>query len=118
MSGYEAAINAFSNHEWLNEIRSWIGDDLVLDRKRFDYAAIHPTNNLRISEGRQKLLVGHAMKLLDAMNKKDAFESEMKNATRYLFVCMDCLKYRLDPKAAKKALNIEEYENKYWRKQA
>lgn len=118
MSGYEVAVVAFSNPEWLNEIRSWIGDDLVLDRKTFDYAAIHPTNNLRISEGRQKLLVGHAIKLLDAMDKKGATESEMKNVTRYLFICMDCLKYRLDPKAAKVALNIEEYEDKYWRKQA
>lgn len=118
MSGYEVAVAAFSSPEWLNEMRSWIGDDLVLDRKAFDYAAFHPTNKLRISEGRQKLLVGHAMKLLDAMDKKDATESEMKNATRYLLICMDCLKYRLDPKAAKKALNIEEYENKYWRKQA
>ena len=118
MSGYEVAVAVFSDPEWLNGIRSWIGDDLVLDRKMFDYAAIHPTNNLRISEGRQKLLVGHAVKLIDAMNKKDASESEMKNAIRYLFICMDCLKYRLDPKAAKVALNIEEYENKYWRKQA
>ena len=116
MSAYLDAMTIFSDGSFRESIELWIGLELIKqDRKTFDYAAYHPTSDFRISEGRRKLLVGHATNVLYSM-LGCATDEEMRNMYRYLFVCMNCIKYRLDPKAAKTALNIEEYENKYWRK--
>lgn len=109
-------MSKLPNTGFYEATKKWVGYDVLnQDRNMF---AVSPDKDLRISDGRVKLLVGHAVNVINAMLAMDAEEPELRDAYRYLFVCMDCLKYRLDPKAAKEALNIEEYENKYWRKQA
>lgn len=115
MSAYLDAMTIFSDDKIREEIEDWVGPELIVqDRETF---AVPPNKDLRISDGRLKLLVGHAVNVLYSMLGY-CTDEEMSNMYRYLFVCMNCLKYKLDPKAAKIALNIEEYENKYWRKQA
>ena len=116
MSAFKDYLKMFSDKKWLEELKDWIGND-ILENDTHTFV-VPPNKNLRISEGRWKLLVGHAVNLIHAAVDGDASEKELRNMYRYLFVCMNCQKYRLDPKAAKEALNIEEYENKYWRKQA
>ena len=115
MSAYKDIMAAFS--EFGEGLEEWVGLDLIKQDK--DTFAVPPDIELRISDGRLKLLVGHATNVLYAMlDNTDSSDSELRDMYRYLFVCLNCQKYRLDPKAAKEALNIEEYENKYWRKQA
>ena len=114
MSAYLDAMTMFSGFG--EDLEKWVGSELIQqDRDTF---AVAPDKDLRISDGRLKLLVGHAVNVIYSMLGGYCTDEEMRNAYRYLFVCMDCQKYRLDPKAAKEALNIEEYEEKYWRKQA
>lgn len=117
MSAYLDTMAIFSDGSFREGIELWMGPELLKkDRETF---AVPLDKDLRISDGRLKLLVGHAANLIAAMSCfTKCTEDEMRNAYRYLFVCMNCQKYRLDPKAAKVALNIEEYEKKYWRKQA
>lgn len=115
MSAYLDAMTIFSDDKFREEIKEWVGTKVIMqDRETF---AVPPDIEIRISDGRLKLLVGHAINIIYSM-LGHATDEEMRNAYRYLFVCMNCQKYGLDPKAAKIALNIEEYENKYWRKQA
>ena len=116
MSAFKDYLKMFSDKKWLEELKDWIGND-ILEKDTHTFV-VPPNKNLRISEGRWKLLVGHAVNLIHAAVDGDASGEELRNIYRYLFVCINCIKYGLDPKAAKEALNIEEYENKYWRKQA
>ena len=116
-SAFKQYMKAFSDENFVREVRKWVGNE-VLDEDTHTFVAA-PNKNIRISEGRWKLLVGHAVNIVVAMSDEESTTGEeLRNAYRYLFVCINCIKYGLDPKAAKKALNIEEYENKYWRKQA
>lgn len=117
MSAYLDAMTIFSDEEFRKDLEEWVGPELLKqDRETF---AVYPDKELRISDGRLKLLVGHATNVLHAMLcNPDSSDTEVRNMYRYLFVCMNCQKYRLDPKAAKLALNIDVYEKKYWRKQA
>lgn len=116
MSGFKEYMEVFSDKNKVEKLRNWIGVN-VLEEDSHKFA-VAPNKKLRISEGRWKLLVGHAVNLVNAVARSNAPEEEARNAVRYLFVCINSIKYGLDPKAAKVALNIEEYENKYWRKQA
>ena len=116
-SAFKQYQKAFSDENWVKEVRKWVGNEL-LDEDTHTFA-VAPTPNkfIKISEGRWKLLVGHAVNIIVAMSEEETTTmEELQNAYRYLFVCINCIKYGLDPKAAKIALNIEEYENKYWRK--
>ena len=115
-SAFKEYMDVFSDKNKVKKLREWIGIDIL--NEDMDAFAVPPDKDLRISEGRWKLLVGHAVNLVNAVGYSNVPEEEARNAVRYLFVCINCMKYKLDPKAAKKALNIEEYENKYWRKQA
>lgn len=115
-SAFKEYMDVFSDKNKVKKLKDWIGIDILEDDSH--KFAVAPNKKLRISEGRWKLLVGHAVNIVNAVARSNAPEEEAKNAVRYLFVCINCIKYGLDPKAAKEALNIEEYENKYWRKQA
>lgn len=116
-SAFKQYRKAFSDENWVKEVRKWVGNE-VLDEDSHTFAAA-PNKDIRISEGRWKLLVGHAVNIVVAMSEEETTTmEELQNAYRYLFICINCRKYGLDPKAAKLALNIEEYEDKYWRKQA
>ena len=117
-SAFKDYLEMFSDKEWLEELKDWVGNDILEEDTHTFAVPINEVHHLRISEGRWKLLIGHATNLIHAAVDGDASGEELRNIYRYLFVCINCMKYNLDPKAAKKALNIEEYENKYWRKQA
>ena len=115
-SAFKKYMEIFSDKDWVANLERWIGND-VLEKDTHTFV-VPPNKSLRISEGRWKLLVGHAVNVITAMTDEDVPEKELQNAYRYLFVCINCIKYGLDPNAAKEALDIEEYEKKYWRKQA
>lgn len=61
------------------------------------------------------VLTGRAYRLVQDMMERGATTKELQRAVRYLWVCIDAVKYRLDYRRAAKELGINELSARYGR---
>lgn len=80
---------------------------------RVSYRKKKDTEKLIETDRAHILIVGKAYQLVLDMAEKGATKKELQRAVRYLWVCIDAMKYKLDYCRAKEDFGISELCRKY-----